>query len=140
VKGYGILASIQETCDKCNSEVKFYFTQRIDSYNGLSWSGSFKCAKCNNSIEVDGIGELDDFLRDSIIEQEGLWGLQFGIVLDKVNAVRIIRKALNLTIEEVKKIKNRIPGIAIKGTNVEMQRLQLLLRIEGIISEVVRIN
>lgn len=140
MKGANNLAFIERKCDKCGSNVKFNFTQRINSYNELSWSGGYICNKCNDAMEVDGVGIIDEPLRSAILDQEGLWGLLVEEKLDKIEFIKIIRNALNLNIKEIKRIKERIPGIVITGTNVEMQRLQLLLKIEGLMSEVVKVN
>lgn len=139
-EGVDILAFVLRKCDKCNSDIKFNFTQRIDSYNDISWCGGYRCTKCDDGVEIDGSGIIDDTLRNIILEQEGLWGLHLEKEIDKVEVIKIIRKALNLSIEEVKRIKNSIPGVIITGTNVEMKRLQLLLKIGGLRSEVVKMN
>jgi len=132
---------VNRICNKCGKTVKFHFGQRITTSYELAWSGGFSCAVCFNSEEVDGIGKIDKELRGIIINEEGIWGLN--IVLcgsELTKALSILRKLQNLTMDDLKVMKNLAPGTICNGTRIEMMRLQKVLLNKSIKSEVKRVK
>ncbi len=132
------LPTIKIKCDNCGKDIYFHYGQVINCDMELAWAGGYLCQFCGESIEVDGETIPIEY-REAILRNEGNWSLSLHISDNMVmKAIKIIRKAMELSMEETKYLKSNIPGTILKGTKVEMQRIQLLLHKEEIESEVVK--
>ncbi len=86
------------------------------------------CPYCGTQIEEDGNDITPAEIQKAILEQEGTWLLDIEETGERVILVlKILRKALNLSLYDAMKIKKTMPGKAIEGTKVEMNRLKQLL-------------
>jgi len=91
-------------------------------------------------VEEDGEGDMPAQYRSLLLDRQGSWGIYIGEMTDQfANILKVLRKALNRSIDELMQIKSRIPGILLTGTRYEMIRLQNMLAQEGLASSVVRL-
>ena len=99
----------------------------------LFWYESYTCPYCKTQVEVDNDGIPPKEIREAILATEGQQNL---IIQEMENrsivAIKISRLALDLPLNEAIKLKKRIPGVALSGTRVEMERLRQLLLVEGL--------
>ncbi len=74
-------------------------------------------------------------LRQAILAQEGVWSLTIWETGDRaIVATKILREAMTLSLSEAMKIKRKIPGKAIEGTQAEVTWLARCLEKRGITS------
>jgi hypothetical protein len=103
------------------------------AHNRLVWNGGYHCTHCNNEAEIDGFGHPPDEVRRVILAEEGAWELAIYEPNGRVmQAVKVLRQALALSLKESARLRDRIPGVVITGTYGEMEFLKLLLYEEGI--------
>lgn len=126
------MADLEHQCDRCQKKVKASFGQAtIDSR--LRWYLSYSCNHCSSTVEMDDLGFPPDEIRQKIIDEEGEWILKIGVekLKNKAKLLKILRKALDISIQEVSKRYKNYSNI-ISGTKTEMQWLKQLLENEGI--------
>jgi large subunit ribosomal protein L7/L12 len=123
------MAVIVQSCLKCKHPIKMYVGQHVLSESlRLTWYKSYSCPYCGTQIEEDGNDITPAEIHKAILEQEGTWLLDIEETGERVIlVVKILRKALNLSLYDAMKIKKTMPGKAIEGTKVEMNRLKQLL-------------
>ncbi|HEX9063314.1 MAG TPA: hypothetical protein VF941_24340 [Clostridia bacterium] len=120
------MAKINIVC-KCNNTVAADVGQNFHR-GRLGWYLSYKCPKCGEAIEQDGIDTTPEEIRNALILEEGLWGLYVHESSQGASStLNVLRKALDLPMTKVAKIKKLIPGMILTGTKTEMERLQTLL-------------
>lgn len=128
------MAEILKICD-CGNECRAEVGQSFIS-GKLTWYLSYKCMSCGKATEIDGSGDIPVEVRQAILEKDGTWGL----VIDNSNNIssvlKTLRKELNLSLQEVTKLKKLIPGIVLKGTKIEMARLKEVLYINNVMTSV----
>jgi len=127
-----IMASIRVTCSNCGQFINMHVGQHV-VHNRLVWNGGYHCTHCNNEVEIDGFGHPPDEVRRAILGEEGMWELAMYEPHERVTkAVKVLRQALDLSLQESAGLRDRIPGVVTTGTYVEMEFLKLLLYEEGI--------
>jgi ribosomal protein L7/L12 len=91
------------------------------------------------SVELDDYGFPPNEIRQKIIDEEGEWELIIdpAKLKNKAEALKVLRQALNLSIEEISKLFKNMPNI-ISGTKIEIQWLRQLLSNKGIESSIER--
>lgn len=98
--------------------------------NVLYWFLSYRCEHCGRNLEEDGGDDIHDEIRNAIIAQDGEWNL---FVKDNekktiIKALLTIKEHMRLSINEISEMKKRHPTAILKGTKIEMQRLQSILQ------------
>lgn len=132
---------IKKVCSSCGEIVKFYFSESLYSLYNRTWHGGYSCSKCGSSLEVDGTGKIEGELREIILAKDGVWGLNLELTgMELTQALFILRKFENLTIEDIKTMKKLVPGIVLNGTKIEMIRLHKILLEKSIDSKVVKLD
>jgi hypothetical protein len=129
----------QGICEKCNQNINIQVAQSI--YNRkLVWSVSYICPHCGNQIEEDGNGYPPKNIRELILEIEGEWNLNITNIDSKaiITLMKTLRESLNLSLPEVLKIKEKIPGCIMTGTKFELDRLIQILEAKNIKASVSR--
>ena len=90
----------------------------------LLWSESTRCTECGCAIESDDGGFPPDSIRQHLIASEGRWALHVDTNgPDRLKACKILHCDLDTTLEEVKRMKDRMPGIVYTGTKTEAEWL-----------------
>jgi len=102
----------------------------------LRWYKSYKCKKCGNAIEVDGIEtkRLPENIRETITNKYGMRGL---FLKDSDNLSKIIyifKKEFEITLNKLNLININIKNQEelIKGTENEMKYIRNVLTKNGI--------
>lgn len=117
-------------CPRCGSSFNITARQRITG-SGLGWSISSSCPNCGHQEESDGIGLPPADVRADIIARDGEWELVLTDASQSLKALEQLRRELGLSLSDVRQIKANIPGTVIRGTNVEMSYLKMLLAKSG---------
>lgn len=127
---------VQYQCDECEEIVAASIGQTIIN-SQLKWYLSYECQECNSTIELDDIGFPPNEIRQIILAEEGEWKLTANRteIKNKAKLLKIIRQALNLSLQEVSKLFKNFPVLT-SGTKTEMQWLQQILSQESINSSV----
>ncbi len=90
-------------------------------------------------MEADDTGFPPDAIRRHLIATTGRWGLLIETLgSDRLKVCKILHCDLDTTLEEVKRMKDRIPGIVYTGTKTEVEWLCSRLRIFGFTSQIIR--
>jgi ribosomal protein L24E len=115
-----------QTCEKCGNILNLNVGQNL--VNGkIVWFVSGKCSKCGFQIEQDGKNDTPDEVRNTILAQEGEWSLRINQKEVDTKFLKVVRETLNISFDDLVKIKGSIPGIIITGTKTEMERLKIML-------------
>ncbi|MEL7266186.1 MAG: hypothetical protein AAFP69_15435 [Planctomycetota bacterium] len=118
-------------CPDCGATGVTGFGQHHDGVR-LLWSQSTRCTECDCSIEADDIGFPPDAIRRHLIASSGRWGLLVETSgPDRLKACKILHCDLETTLEEVKRMKDRMPGIVYTGTKCEIEWLRKRLQSFG---------
>ena len=119
-------------CSECTRKIKANIGQTSIDLQ-LRWYFSYCCPYCDCVIEMDDIGFPPQDIRRAILAQEGEWELVIDktSLSDKVKALKILRNALNLSIQKASKLKKNFPYLA-SGTKAEMNWLKKFLGNEKI--------
>lgn len=133
------MVDIEYRCADCETTSKANVGQAIIN-SQLKWYLSYVCEHCKSAIEMDDFGFPPDNIRRQIIDKEGEWKLIIDPAESKNKAkiIKILRRNLNLPIEEASKLLKTFPNIGY-GTKLEMQWLEQLLSNENIKSSVEKI-
>jgi hypothetical protein len=119
-----------QICEKCGNILNLNVGQNL--INGkIVWFVSGKCSKCGFQIEQDGKNDTPDEVRNTILAQEGEWGLSINQKEVDLKFLKVVRETFKISIDDLVKLKNNIPGIIFTGTKTEMERLQILLSSGG---------
>ncbi|AFY80208.1 hypothetical protein [Oscillatoria acuminata] len=135
------MAVIVKPCFNCEHPINMYVGQQVFGTNlGLGWYKSYSCPYCGYEIEEDGNDTTPDEIQKAVLDQEGTWLLDIEETGERaIFVVKILRKALNLSVHDAIKIKKSMPGKAIEGTKFEMNRLKQLLERQGFQSSTIKI-
>lgn len=106
----------------------------------LMWYLSFRCPCCGNATEIDGIEDMPIEIRDAIFQQDGKWGIAIEDSNKNSSVLAILKKALNLSMNEMVQLRRLIPGIVTTGTKTEMERLKEILSINNISTYILKID
>jgi len=106
----------------------------------LRWYLSFKCPCCGKANEVDGMDDIPIEIRDAILQQEGKWGLIIEDTNKTLSLLAILRKELNLSLNEIARLRKLIPGIVLTGTKIEMERLKEILSFNDISTSILKLE
>ena len=88
----------------------------------LLWSESTRCTECGCAIESDDQGFPQDSIRQHLMAADGRWALHVDTYgPDRLKACKILHCDLDTTLEEVKRMKDRMPGIVYTGTKIEAE-------------------
>lgn len=123
------MATAKWNCRACGTEVEVIVGQTVDR-DRLLWHMGYNCPACGDQREEDGFDSAPVDVRIAILEQEGKWGLTLdgGQSREEIlNALRLLRQALGLSIAETSELKRMLPGPLAVGTKIEIDRLLLLL-------------
>jgi len=102
--------------------------------NRLRWYRSISCPNCRH-IEEDGLGLPPASLRDQLLKVGGRWNLVANEA-SRVAAMRVIRSALGLSIEETVAAFRLFP-VVYTGTKTEAEWLKAQMEASDIPSQVV---
>ncbi|WP_252243961.1 MULTISPECIES: hypothetical protein [unclassified Clostridium] len=106
----------------------------------LRWYLSFRCPCCGKANEIDGMDDIPIEIRDAILQQEGEWGLVIEDSSKVSSVLKVLRRELNLSFNEIVRLKKSIPGIVLTGTKIEMERLREALSFNNINSSILKIE
>ncbi|NOK22648.1 hypothetical protein [Corallococcus carmarthensis] len=126
----------QMACGDCGRPVDLYGGQ--SAVGGLRYWASYQCEHCGGRREMDGIGMPPESFRRAFLQEQGTWGLEVrapGALA--LQALKLLRETLGLSLAEVGVLKARMPGVVREGTRVEMEWLKQLLGAKGVTSSVV---
>ena len=124
-------------CPDCGAIGMTGFGQHNDGVR-LLWSQSTRCTDCECSIEGDDTGFPPDAIRKHLIATAGRWGLLVETLgSDRLKACKILHCDLETALEEVKRMKDRMPGIVYTGTSAEIEWLCCRLQRFGFSAQVV---
>lgn len=129
------MAVMYESCPQCGKPAKVQVGQHLDSARVL-WHKSYSCTSCHAEIQSDGSDELDSAGRDAILVQEGNWLLDVR-ANNKTEAAQVLRAALGLPVSDAARLMKQMPGVVAHGTRAEMERLQVLLSMRSLKSDVI---
>lgn len=106
----------------------------------LKWYLSFRCPCCGKANEVDGMEDIPIEIRDAILQQEGEWGLVIEGSNKASSVLAILRRELNLSLNEIARLRKLIPGIVLTGTKTEMEKLKEVLSINNISTSILKLE
>ncbi|MDM4019482.1 hypothetical protein [Roseiconus lacunae] len=90
-------------------------------------------------MEADGSGFPPDSIRQHLLDTGGRWALHVDTSgPERVKACKILHCDLNTTLEEVKRMKDRMPGIVYTGTRAEAEWMRHRLEDFGFSASVLR--
>ena len=115
-------------CPNCGGSCLVTFGQHY-TVATLVWSQSIHCPSCGCAIESDDSGFPPDAIRQNLMSLNGRWGLH--VTTDgpeRLSACKILHCDLNTTLDEVKKMKDRMPGLVYTGTQAETDWMCARLR------------
>ena len=135
-EGRAVDQPIRMPCSACGHDGAAQLSQAVCSKQ-LRWSRSIDCPNCG-IVEEDDIGFPPEALREKILQAFGRWTLVVG-EQDRLAAIKIIRNAFDLSMEEAAARKRAFPVLYI-GTRVEAEWLKALMSASGIASEVARVS
>jgi hypothetical protein len=126
------MAVVHGQCPRCAIAIAFSVGQTVQ--NGrIEWFRSYHCPACNLQIEEDGIDETPPEIREAILNVEEKWAIEVdSIDHQKAAAMKVIRELLKLSLTEISVLRKQIPGKLVEGTQLEMGRIETLLRSAGI--------
>ena len=127
------MAQVVHICNRCKREGIALVSEGISSIKGYVWGMSFSCAYCGSRVEAQGGRPAPPDVRDALISQDGKWALRVTTAgAPRMKAVRALRSALSLSIEDAAKLKASMPGRVAEGTRGEMEYLEWVLSQEEI--------
>ncbi len=134
------ITSVSRKCQSCERQITASVGQEtIDGR--ILWYESYSCPYCGYRLEVDGKDDTPDDIREAILAEEGEWALD---VLETgpqaILALKVLRDALGLSLNEAKEVKDKMPGIVAVGTQAEMERLRYLLSFRKLQSSVAKVS
>lgn len=134
------MTSIHTACEHCGRDAVVNASQSIFNER-LVWHTSYSCPHCGFQLEEDGFDSPPDEIRRAILADEGEWTLIVHETSSRVIlALKVLRKALNLSLDDVAKLRNLIPGSVSNGTRAEMERRRILLSSEQLQASVSKIT
>ncbi|GAB5491597.1 MAG: hypothetical protein Phog2KO_18120 [Phototrophicaceae bacterium] len=116
------MPQIKYDCPNCKQEGIMEFEESIIS-SELRWYATQICGKCDFVTEQDDKGALPSHLRDIVLEDTGTWDLQIKVPLN-AKLLKVIRKELNLSMNEIKNLRRPPPINVAQGTHIEMQLIK----------------
>ena len=125
------MAKINGFCSNCHAPVQMSVGQHVKD-DTLVWNLSYHCTSCGEQIQQDDIGDIPFDYRAKILHTEGEWELIVGKGNDLSLLLMSLRKALNCSLQIIKLVKDKIPGVVQKGTHAEMTRIARILTKDGI--------
>jgi large subunit ribosomal protein L7/L12 len=134
------MASIHTPCEHCGRDLVVNVGQSI-SDERLVWYASYYCPHCGFQLEEDGFDSPPDEIRRAILTDKGVWTLIVHETGSRVILVlKVLRKALNLSLDDAAKLRKLIPGCVSNGTQAEMEWLRILLSSEQLEASVSKIT
>lgn len=123
---------IDRECSECNEMGIFTFGELIQD-GKLYWQASHVCSNCDFIVEVDDYGMLPDYLRNIVLEKEGVFELKFNDSL-RLSVLKIMRDCFKWTMQDTKKFA-RLKSNIVEGTYIEMRLIQdkLIARSDNLI-------
>ena len=110
-------------CPDCGGASSTTYGQQFLD-RGLVWSESTSCSNCGYALEADADGFPPLQIRNWLIENHGRWALSVNTTgAERLKPCKILHCDLNTTLDEVKTMKDRMPGIVYTGTQREMDWL-----------------
>jgi hypothetical protein len=109
---------IEKTCPNCSKPAIFDFNEKIVG-DKLFWSASLTCPACGYAVEMDDKGSLPEHLRSQVIAEEGLWELE--ISSEDTYTLKTIHQVMQISIDELAKLKKQIPCVVYQGTENELR-------------------
>lgn len=103
-------------------------------HNRLRWYRSISCPSCGH-VEEDGVGIPPEHLRDQLLKRGGRWKLLVNEA-DKAAAIRVIRIALSLSLEETAATLRAFP-VVYTGTKTEVEWLKGQMDASNITSQTI---
>lgn len=121
-------------CEECGHEGTVRLGQTVVG-NQLRWYRSVSCPSCGH-IEVDGVGIPPEHMRDQLLQKGGRWNLLVTEANKKARAIRVIRNALGLSMEETA-ARLRVFPIVYTGTKTEVEWLKGEMEASNVISQII---
>lgn len=138
------MVSLISSCPDCGEPITLDIYYQTPMHLELRWSESYRCLNCHSAMEADGVGFLDESIRQLMLEKEGTWKLviDIGELNNKVNKIRAfknLRQSLNLSLKDISILQNTFPNLIV-GTKTEMEWLKAILASNNIKSKIQKIN
>jgi hypothetical protein len=128
------------SCPDCGANSNTNFSQEFFKHL-LVWSASTSCTQCDFTEEATGEGFPPLPIRNWFIRTHGRWALSVHATdAERLKACKILHCDLSSTLDEVKKMKDRIPGIVYSGTHAEMAWLVSRIRQFGFDGSAIRVD
>src|SRR5260370_14190871 len=104
------MAILRARCRSCGSEIDVTVGQAVYD-SELVWHRGYSCPYCGSRTEEDGRGAAPDEVRYAVLQQEGEWALEVAeIGTGATLALKLLRRALNLSLGGIGELGKRIPG------------------------------
>lgn len=125
-------------CPKCGGDGSASVQERLVG-SVLEWEVEFACSHCGNATASRSSGLLPEPYRRELLAVRGSHTIRAAPPINRAKALKALRSALGVTIEEAaRRWQEAVDGRA-KGTLVEMSFLRKALEAEGIGTEVERL-
>ncbi|MDC0832473.1 hypothetical protein CKA32_003558 [Geitlerinema sp. FC II] len=131
---------LKRQCDSCKNTIDIRVGQSV--FNGeLLWFASYSCPVCNIEIEEDGKGAAPEEIRQVLLREYGIWYLEVRESGKRaLMAAKFLGAIVNLSNLEILKLRHKIPGRVMMGTQFEMIKLDRILKQNGFRSLIQKIN
>jgi len=96
------------------------------------WSRSITCGSCGATIEEDSTGILPTWVREDVLEQQGVWNIRLLRDTDRQKAVLKLRALLGLNLKAAGNLLKSSGSIIWSGAHVECSWLAYHLKELGI--------
>lgn len=124
------MAEILLNCPKCGNKTTVRIGQ-VETSANLAWFRSWNCNNCGFTAEESG-DEAPDDIREKLIEEGGTWILIIEKSLKKSSNLKLLKKALGLTIQDISRLQKDDSGKIIYGTKREIEFYQKQCREQGL--------
>lgn len=120
------MITTQEKCPDCGKKILIHIGQSF--VNGdLNWYRSIYCESCGTSIEENG-QMTPEYIREEILKYNGIWELHIKSDVQKILALKIIRKVLKLSFSEIKSMIAEKRSAIFTGTSIEVKWIESILK------------
>jgi len=133
------MAILKRACANCRREIDVHVGQRVTD-RGVAWSVAYTCPHCGATIEEDDVGPAPPDVREAILAADGTYELHLPSSMEPMRAIKVLREALKLSLEETAEYRKRLPGALATGTHAEMKWLATRLQQDQVSATVTKIE
>ena len=90
------------------------------------------CRSCGAAIEEDSAGMPPTWVRETILDQQGIWSIRLIMEADRLRAVSTLRALLGLDLEAAGVLIKGSSSTSWSGTQVECNWLAVHLKDNGV--------